>query len=730
MAGPKPHGVIAVLVGLILGALLAPSAWAWSVPTHQLLSQRAAEVSTLNPQILARLGFQDLQTTIRGVDFRGMERTYQIRRWIQDGAGFEDDGTYFDAVAGTARYLNHFHNPLHQRGDLFKPWRNAGLDDYILGVVHVHGQSSVLWAQNKGANDVDTMANPLWSWQGVREAYYQAFTAQAKADREASFARVFAGLGHLIHLIQDMAQPDHVRNDAHPSDDFLKLVSGLEHWARVAEVHNQTISRFAEQPVPPALSLVRAGTTGDGLEPITNFWDTDRYTGITSPTGANGSTFGLAEYTNANYFSKHTINSQDPAHQFPYPSVTLNEYYTCTDEAPPNSLAVRRWYISRTPCPSDGTRPDHFLSQSLLRDIWNQPPETISSASQMDDNVRQDYARDLIPRAVGYSAGLIDYFFRGQLAIEPVDPTHVRVTNRSNETLQSGAVELFAETAAGDRARLPEAHVLTGPIGPGQSTPPIEVPPLAERTAGGYSAVFRGTLGEEENAVIGTSDFQWVEEWDQGLTGRHPWYQTTNDPGEMNALPPGSVVQTTVGDGVLTQENTRPAGTERFRPGPGVWLSFQVNQSYLGLTDFAPPESLYRDIFPLRVTPKTDLVVKVDVMSLSAPVAVPQCPDNTWGNGAYQGVIVEFDNGYFLELTVRDQQRNLIDTYNPIFITLGEETRINLYDALLARGVSVTEPRAVKLVMTVQQFLPPCEPTVEEQSQVLQVDYIRFVEGP
>lgn len=55
---------------------------------------------------------------------------------------------------------------------------------------------------------------------------------------------------------------------------------------------------------------------------------------------------------------------------------------------------------------------------------------------------------------------------------------------------------------------------------------------------------------------------------------------------------------------------------------------------------------------------------------------------------------------------------------------------INLYDALLARGVSVTEPRAVKLVMVVQQFLPPCQPTVEEQSQVLQVDYIRFVEGP
>jgi hypothetical protein len=28
--------------------------------------------------------------------------------------------------------------------------------------------------------------------------------------------------------------------------------------------------------------------------------------------------------------------------------------------------------------------------------------------------VHEDYARELIPRAIGYSAELIDYFFRGR----------------------------------------------------------------------------------------------------------------------------------------------------------------------------------------------------------------------------------------------------------------------------------------------------------------------------
>jgi hypothetical protein len=196
----------------------------------------------------------------------------------------------------------------------------------------------------------------------------------------------------------------------------------------------------------------------------------------------------------------------------------------------------------------------------------------------------------------------------------------------------------------------------------------------------------------------------------------------------MNALLPGSLVEAVVSNGVLTQTNARPVGATRVRPGSGDVLNSQTNQSYVGLTDFAPPESPYRDIFPLRLTPKTDLVVKVDAMSVN--VDVPQCPDNEWSSGAYQHIAVWLDNGYFLEVTVPNQQRDRLDTYNPVFIRVGEETRINLYEALQARGVSLAEPRAVKLVTIVQHLLPPCEPTTEEHSQLLSVDYLRFVEQP
>ncbi len=37
----------------------------------------------------------------------------------------------------------------------------------------------------------------------------------------------------------------------------------------------------------------------------------------------------------------------------------------------------------------------------------------------LDDLVFQNYAAHLLPRAIGYSAGLLDYFFRGRIEIAP-----------------------------------------------------------------------------------------------------------------------------------------------------------------------------------------------------------------------------------------------------------------------------------------------------------------------
>ena len=55
----------------------------------------------------------------------------------------------------------------------------------------------------------------------------------------------------------------------------------------------------------------------------------------------------------------------------------------------------------------------------------------------LDDNVHNTYSKKLLPRAVGYSAGLLNYFFRGTIGIEldQNSPDEAVVENLSSERM-------------------------------------------------------------------------------------------------------------------------------------------------------------------------------------------------------------------------------------------------------------------------------------------------------
>ncbi len=239
---------------------------AWSdIITHRGLSEKAFEYSVLNQGYLKNIGFNE--TT---------EFLEWVKKQIRDGATEEDAGNVF-----TAYYYNHFHNPLALS------WDQAGLSTWYPGI---NGMSSLLWAQ-------DT-TNP-WNWQKAREYYYSALTSQIETDRQANFTKTFKGVGHISHLIQDSAQPAHVRNDIHPLDDRGDWPQ-FEYWAKNSK--NQTaVSSFMSNPVFPSVFL---NTLVGGYIPITQFWDTDQYNGSNPP---SGTAIGISEYTNANFLSEDTI---------------------------------------------------------------------------------------------------------------------------------------------------------------------------------------------------------------------------------------------------------------------------------------------------------------------------------------------------------------------------------------------------------------------------------------
>jgi hypothetical protein len=404
------HIVVKSLVCSTVLFVQVQSVFAWSVPTHQLISDRAAHVAVINTGFLHVLGFSN--PGLKPDDVDGIILTDKsISGWIQQGANFEDAGNIF-----TGRFYNHFHNPLCQAPwtSCQPPWPDAGLHDSIL-LIPFNGESALLWAQNAGLSD---QTNTDWSWQAVREDYYSALTATTKTDRESWFAKTFEGVGHIIHLIQDMSQPAHVRNDAHPVDG-AGIGNGLEAWAISHDGSNAINSIIVQSPVIPPLP--QGPSPASNLAPITAFWDNEQYDGtLNTLATVSNPDIGLAEYTNANYFSEDTINA--PAgdrHHFDFPSTQINDYTTCADTAPPGSQGQFRWYLGRTAkmgsdCPIDPSTMDHALAGSFLP---SPAPEQVSSSLQLDAKVHEEYSRDLIPRAVGYSVGLINYFFRGQIEL-------------------------------------------------------------------------------------------------------------------------------------------------------------------------------------------------------------------------------------------------------------------------------------------------------------------------
>lgn len=394
-----------VLAGTLIEANQV-SGWNSKI-THKDLSLAGAQQSVLDNGYLSNLGLKDgINSTLEWSG--GQEGTNkEIKKWIQEGANFED---------GSWRFFNHFHDPL-------KEWSAAGLNDYVFGI-NFRGGSSVLWAQNSGT--FSRGPNADWSWESVRALYYQALIAPTKAEREAYLAQTFRGIGHLIHLIQDMAQPAHVRNDAHPEDAFtlgeIRWFERLENWAAVPRANRELARSFMANPMFPTIpseKFEQAAEPGQEptpiLAPITAFWDANVFT-KDSPAPPTSTDVGLAEYVNGNFFSDSTIGAPvGSRHYYRFPSADPQNYYRCEKEW---FLVGWRRYLSKAPCPTDGSP----LEPSLVESFFYTP---VLGAPVHDyllnDFVYEDYARKLLPLAVGYSAAFINYFFRDDIEITPPD---------------------------------------------------------------------------------------------------------------------------------------------------------------------------------------------------------------------------------------------------------------------------------------------------------------------
>ncbi len=217
------------------------------------------------------------------------------------------------------RYLNHFYDPT----------TGQGLSDGAFT-----GLPAKAWAIKQDSATGD------YSEEAILKNY-----------RSGNLNRAYQGIGHQLHLIQDMAVPAHVRNDAHPGGD------PYEAWAEQYGQVNQARLKFID------------------VADLNSAFDS------------------LAGYTNSNFFSKDSINI--------------------------NNLDNYSYFIKLV----DGKNRLYFLNNIGNKSyilFYSKNPDSINPIFQIDDdlNLFIDYWNMLYPQAVGYSAGVIDYFEKKFRAVD------------------------------------------------------------------------------------------------------------------------------------------------------------------------------------------------------------------------------------------------------------------------------------------------------------------------
>lgn len=526
----------------------------YAVNTHRAITNRALR----HPgSVVDAFLKQELRLTA-GINTPTPNGPVSVR--LEDGAEHEDDSPIF----GLVRPRNHFYDPT----------TNGGLSDIA------NGLSSLVWAYEHPDNEFD--------WQSTREAYFEALTASSPNTRAQRLGDTFYALGHVVHLLEDLGQPQHTRNDAHitgfpgsPYETYCSTNYGTP--GAVATLGNGAIPSFGVLP----------GAVGNAPPEFVAFWDTGQYTGQRVFRGFSA-TPGLAEYSHAFFITDDTMfgasnlvflrratppgltvelewtvgnSSTSAIHDHPNPALrqtNLASFYPAT--------------TTRISLEREGDYPGDdplFYVDLEVRDAGGAIVHTTPDLFMVNDNDEmgfddvcyQSHAELLIPQAVGYAAGLMNYFFRGRVSIP--SPTlswnsgenvnELEITNESGEEFGDGTWTLYVDDMNGARTPVDDfdTSAYSGLASGGSFT--AKFPELLCEGGVQYTLVFRGQIGNETGAIAAKSFVGPPEVW----TGTY-------------SIPATELCLET--NGVVTMTVDRPTV-------PGYEIT--------ALIDFGPPGSVY-----------------------------------------------------------------------------------------------------------------------------------------
>ncbi len=216
------------------------------------------------------------------------------------------------------RPLNHFYGVAHS------PTKLTDLSGFPIAAK----ADSFTWAT---ATPQSGLGNS-WSWIAARKSQYRALTDTDPTGRGGYLAERLVTLGFVVHLNQDLSQPSHTRNTAHPGKPLGQNPGiekyGGDHYEANPEwflLQNDALKGWPAWRDP-------------GFTQLKAFWDRSKYTGasadalVRDANGVAGEKLGLAEFSNGNFLSEKATygeyflpRSADPKeydlHYFPIPSL-------------------------------------------------------------------------------------------------------------------------------------------------------------------------------------------------------------------------------------------------------------------------------------------------------------------------------------------------------------------------------------------------------------------------
>lgn len=494
----------------VLWLLTAVNGFAYSEQDHLVLSKRAALQSVIgaNPNFVRSYGLSAWGEN-RFINTVDNTANNKITDLIGFGAMHEDD------LVPDIRVLNHFYDPQYDGGV------GRGLSVSFLG--GEIGRKSPDWAL-EDHGDVVTIGAlyqlpgrpQIYSLKEARVYFLAALNSPTLVARETNFARLFQALGHVVHHIQDMAQPQHTRNESHSffekPEKFFEEYTQTSRYLRDSEYRESgrlarrnellrgDLNSWGNFPVPAAGSFAAAR----------HFW--------VSPDSSSLPYRGMAEYTARNFLSSRTGFRIDeslglvPDEEFAYPNgmasyMALPELVEIVQE---DGTVITEYATLIKTSIYDGYLNQSFAdvpvaAYSLLTDHG-------ADITVVNRFVYEQQYPLLLPRAVAFSAGLINHFFRGRLTVErnSDDLSKWDITNVGGQRM-TGQFTAYHENASGHRQ-----PVAAGPwsrsLNAGATFQVSFPEPLT--VAEKIVVTFAGNVGAEAGVAGRVADFDQLPELD------------------------------------------------------------------------------------------------------------------------------------------------------------------------------------------------------------------------